>query len=273
MEKRQFPIIHKIVLGLVVKNLEEELTISTATINSRDCDGRTAISWAAARNDSQTVETLLNFGANPNIASFNGWTPLLWASKTRTTSSLKILLNAGADVNQRTSHLSTALHMAAIFQNDIEFLEALVRGGADMHARRSNGDTPLICAAEENRVRCMAYLLDHSANIEDVNYDGYSALLWVISNNSHEALELLLQRGANPNVKSNKHETILHIAARHADIATLRLLSKFNLLEVDIEAKNGDGLLARDIAQRRTGILDEWNAAFKDLTSVYKMSD
>lgn len=68
LESRTFPAIHKTVRGLVNSDLRQQLELSTATIDDKDADGRTAISWAAAKRDANAVKILLQFGANPNVA-------------------------------------------------------------------------------------------------------------------------------------------------------------------------------------------------------------
>jgi ankyrin repeat protein len=55
-----------LVLGLAAASLEEELYRSPENVDARDSRGRTALGWAAARGDENSVITLLRFGAEPN---------------------------------------------------------------------------------------------------------------------------------------------------------------------------------------------------------------
>jgi ankyrin repeat protein len=72
LESRIFPAVHKTILGLVNADLRQQLELSTSTIDSKDADGRTALSWAAAKGDADAVNILLEFGANPNVCSRRG---------------------------------------------------------------------------------------------------------------------------------------------------------------------------------------------------------
>ena len=49
LESQQFTKLHKIVLKLVPTDLEQELQVSTSTIDSTDSTQRTALAWASAR--------------------------------------------------------------------------------------------------------------------------------------------------------------------------------------------------------------------------------
>ena len=49
IESQQFTKLHKIVLKLISIDIEQELEVSTSTIDSTDSTGRTALAWASAR--------------------------------------------------------------------------------------------------------------------------------------------------------------------------------------------------------------------------------
>ena len=59
LERREFTMLQRIVLGLVGKDLKTELEASTKEINIRDSNGRTALFMAAERNDLPVVNLLL----------------------------------------------------------------------------------------------------------------------------------------------------------------------------------------------------------------------
>lgn len=69
LDGREFTLLHKIVLGIALIPLAEHLNFSTSDINAKDVTGRTALHWASVRGDIQAIETLLAFGADPNVLS------------------------------------------------------------------------------------------------------------------------------------------------------------------------------------------------------------
>ena len=72
IERRELTVLQKIVLGLITKDLEAELTASTADINSTNSDGRTALTLAAECGDLNSINLLLRFGADPAVRSVSG---------------------------------------------------------------------------------------------------------------------------------------------------------------------------------------------------------
>lgn len=72
LQNRQFTVLHKVVLGLIPKQLQDELEYSTKDIDVVDSSGRTCVSWAAARGDEKSLGTLLQYGADPNLPDTQG---------------------------------------------------------------------------------------------------------------------------------------------------------------------------------------------------------
>ena len=62
VQTRGFSTLHKIILGMLNKDLETELATSTAAISVGDSKNMTLLCWATIRNDLQAVKTLLAFG-------------------------------------------------------------------------------------------------------------------------------------------------------------------------------------------------------------------
>ena len=102
-ESMGFAQLHKTVLGLIHKDLETELSISTSQINFGDARQRTSVSWATMRNDLRTVQILLAYGADVDQVDDAGNTPLFFAS---THNVCKILLLHDANIEKRSKWYS-----------------------------------------------------------------------------------------------------------------------------------------------------------------------
>jgi ankyrin repeat protein len=129
LESRTFPILHKVVLNLSGADLRQLLELSTANINAQDSEGRTALAWAAARNDLKAVKTLLEFNADPNACSPRGQSPLHLAAQNHSAQSsevVKALLEANTDVNCVDYWRRSALLYAGRNQEDPACLEHLI---------------------------------------------------------------------------------------------------------------------------------------------------
>jgi ankyrin repeat protein len=131
-----------------------------ADVNTRDEGGMSVLEQAASSNHIELVRLLLSKGANLNTADSGGVTPLLAAawSGDRNAPLVKLLIAHGAAVNVKTGdtfevvkngpiqlgHL-TPLQVACGMAN-YEAVEALVKAGADIHAKDVRDATPLVFA-------------------------------------------------------------------------------------------------------------------------------
>jgi ankyrin repeat protein len=103
--------------------------------------------WAAAKNgDIETLEELLDDGADPNAQDQLGITPLSWCAMTGHKKAAELLVEHGADVNQPNRDGGTALHAAA-FLGNTEMVQFLIAEGANVRARNQGGETPLDSAS------------------------------------------------------------------------------------------------------------------------------
>ena len=130
--------------------------------------------WYAVRFDKpESVAKLLALGADPNRATEEGESPLLTATflgtSTADTEIVQMLLKAKADVNVRGPvHGQTPLHRAVVSEN-----EAVVR-----------------------------MLIDHGANVNQVDVRGNTPLQTAVVNGSIPILELLFEAKADPEIRN-----------------------------------------------------------------------
>ena len=108
VERCRFSVLHKIVLGLIVKDLKSVLVTSTAGISQGDARGRTSLCWATIRDDQLAAQTLLALGADLSVTDNLKQSPLHFV---QCASTCKPLLDGVVDVNARIAdHDRTALH-------------------------------------------------------------------------------------------------------------------------------------------------------------------
>lgn len=95
----------------------------------------------------------------------------------------------------------------------------LVAEGADPDWRREDGVTTLMMAAMTGRLEVMSSLLDCGATIDLQAPDGTTALLaacaYARTTRDIAGVELLLARGANPNLANTEGNDALMLCARH----------------------------------------------------------
>lgn len=100
-----------------------------------------------------------------------------------------------------------------------DHIARLVREGADPDWRREDGVTTLMMAAMTGRLEVMTSLLDSGATVDLPAPDGMTALLaacaFARTTRDIGGVELLLARGADPNLANKEGNDALMLCARH----------------------------------------------------------
>jgi ankyrin repeat protein len=100
-----------------------------------------------------------------------------------------------------------------------DHIARLVAEGIDPDWRREDGITTLMMAAMTGRLEVMASLLDNGATIDLRAPDGMTALLaacaYARTTREIAGVELLIARGANPNLANAEGNDALMLSARH----------------------------------------------------------
>ena len=173
-----------------------------ADVNARDENGNTPLllatgNWAGtimdgspASEDPAVVTVLLEAGADVNARNNGGSTALGRAVGGKAVATVRggmldlveipaivaALLAAGAEVNPPSG--TSPLHGAAFVEGP-ETVTMLLEAGADIHARDTNGDTPLLRAADYGGFRnpeTLEILVEAGADVNDRNERGESVL-------------------------------------------------------------------------------------------------
>lgn len=104
--------------------------------------GYTPLMWAAERGQSETLEALIERGADVHISNTYGWNALMGASINCYPETVEILVNAGMDVNAKDKGEWTAL-MQAARNRCAAVVQTLIHAGADVNATDNRGKTAL----------------------------------------------------------------------------------------------------------------------------------
>lgn len=265
----------------------------------------TPLHMAAREGSAPMIEALLEGGALIDAQSRSGMTPLMAACSGGFDQAARSLLRAGARVELTNALGLTALHWAAPM-GDASLIRALIDAGASASAREGGGKTPLMSALEtasapEKKLRSFRALLEATEDerLDQRDREGKTALRWAVENDHEQALQDLIDRGADLNPKDHQGITPLMSAAlkarshlvirllRAGADATLRdhfgrdalrrsvmrndLLSGAELLRAgaDLHAPDRDGVTSAQQAAERE--LPEW-AALGEAEQLRKLS-
>lgn len=163
--------------------------------------GMTPLMYAAIDGEREITQALLDKGAKPNIQDINGRTALMHAIKSKNNAFIpQILLeDQRVDVEVSDSAGKTAIMYAAIFDQK-EIVQDI------LHRK-----------------------IGPKLNIDLQDKYGLTALAHAVINYNHQIVEILLELGANPNIKDVYKRTTLDLAEENNSFTyTTKLLKQHN---------------------------------------------
>lgn len=197
-----------------------------ADLNKPDPQGWSPLQNAARQRKDGLIKTLVELGADPNRIDTNGITPLAAAVMRDHTPSIKALLENGADIEQPALKGFRPLALA-IAENKYEAAKALMEGGADVSvASGTDGLTPLMIVAAQmapaegamflpgsTRPNDIAIgLIERKADFDAQSKSGITALMVAASHNNAPMIGLLMDAGADPDIKNERGQTARDVA-------------------------------------------------------------
>jgi cytohesin len=184
--------------------------------------------WKAyEKNDVTEISTLIEEGADVNSTNDEGNTILHLVVKSRKMDLATLLIDNGADPNVRNKEGNSPLHIA-VNNNRVEMVKMLIEKGADVNLEGKHKSlptqecTPLHIAVIESSMTKLA--LARLISQDDTN-PGIPRRK-ERSADSDRIIAILLEAGANPNVKDGDGSTPLMLASKLQNAEGVRILLK-----------------------------------------------
>ncbi|MBP5426594.1 MAG: ankyrin repeat domain-containing protein [Clostridiales bacterium] len=185
-------------------------------INVQDNDGNTPLVHACVGGNEEIVKMLIGKGANVNIQNKFGNTPLMRACQDGMNEIVKALINGGADINIEDEDGNTALMFATAKEKE-EIVKTL-KGKMLIDACRNGRDIE----AKE--------LVEQGAEVNIIDQDGNTPLLWAWKNGMKEVAQILIDGGADINVKDRFGNTglmyTLYTLKKNANKISIKRISR-----------------------------------------------
>ncbi len=241
----------------------EVLLHDQADVNARDSSGWTPLHVAVSSGHEQITELLIEKGADLNVAGdfregsiriqgapVPGGTPLHLSIQMVKPRLTRLLLEKGADPNARASNGLTPLHVTAQlsgrFVENLEMAKLLLERKADVDARvegqNFRGWTALMLAVNNGMTNLVALLLKNGAKPDvpgETTQGSESTPLQVaIGKRSHGMAKLLLDNGADVNMRAGQNPPLFQAIYPQADVPMVELLLAY---KPDLTARAYEG--------------------------------
>jgi ankyrin repeat protein len=157
---------------------------------------------AVKMRDRAAVRTFLAQRVDVNAREFDGTTPLHWAVYEDDLEIAELLVRAGADVKATNRYGVTPLSPACVNGN-AGIIDMLLKAGADPNTRLPEGETVLMAAARTGKVDAVKLLLGAGAdmNARESSRE-QTALMWAAAEGHVNVIRALLDRGADIHARS-----------------------------------------------------------------------
>ena len=199
-------ILHRLALrGLLAEGtilLEEDCDVTIPN----EFGGWTALHICAQKNRSMFARKLVEHGLSADVEDYNGTTPVQLAVRFNNFDVAETLVQLGADLDRRDSKQRSLLH-SAVEQKSFSAVQWLLRNGVNVNAQDCEGKTAL--QMERDEIAIIAILLESGANPNLRSKDGTTPLHRCTEAYSPSAstYALLLHWNADPTILNEKGET------------------------------------------------------------------
>ena len=102
------------------------------------------------------------------------------------------------NINEKNAYDRSVLHKAAYYSGSATLLENLITQGADVNTRDKGAWTPLHLAAKNGHVEALQVLLENGANmhVKDIKH-GWTPLHIAIVSKQYESAKFLIRAGSS----------------------------------------------------------------------------
>ena len=244
-----------------------------ADISLKDQAGNNALLLASIRANSPKAKILLKNGMDINSINNLGQTPIIkailyeYTSEQKKRNYIKLLLDKKANVNLRDNNNKTAFIISkengyntiselllqhgateenykldpkslitALINNEYDRAKEMINNNIEINFIQ--GDfSPLMCSI--NNIEIMKLLLEKGADVNLKNKSNMTALTIAVISNKQNAVKILLENNADVNVVSNLNDqTPLMFALQNKNLPIIKMLKE---KDVDIHAKDSYG--------------------------------
>lgn len=271
--------LHKVVMGIRSIDVREYLRLNSKDINTGDTRGQTPLFYASARADVDTVQALLDAGADcDGVPPTMGSSALQTACLHRHVAVVEKLVDAGASIHPGYLGMtplhnlcrSPMVNRGPDTRDSIRIASKLLNHGTDINAETKQYlvtalDFACMC---DNSAAFIRFLLAQGADPDHRDWEGTNALGNAIAHNALESVALLRGReSSRRNIDDNDLDIVQYLAL----FATVEMMELFMDSAyhpgLDTTREDNQGQTALQLFNERTDTTDQLRQTFMCLLS------
>ncbi len=236
-----------------LEGLISALKADPEALHASHIEGDSLLGIALARGHETVAKHLIETGSKLDHLNKRSQSLLHRAAYGNSAELITLLVEKGLDVNARDQSNETPLHHTT-FSDCVRSAEVLIRAGADIRAEGNSEITPTLWSASYDSPGVLKLLLAAGADPDAKGaYDGsrplHSACHYASTNKVPETVKVLIEAGADINVRKPGGGTPLHLAVSwHGGAPLVKYLLKHG---ADPTLRDDDGDTAMDLARER----------------------
>uniref|UniRef100_K3WVB8 Uncharacterized protein n=1 Tax=Globisporangium ultimum (strain ATCC 200006 / CBS 805.95 / DAOM BR144) TaxID=431595 RepID=K3WVB8_GLOUD len=195
---------------------------------------------------------MIDHGAWHEASDEDGFTPLLLCAALGQTEAVEMLLEREANTDARSTSGGLNAAQLAVEGNHWATLQALLDSrGFDYDQNVHDTVRLLHACAGRGLIDCLRVLIGHiqqrfdtfSENVLDTpDEEGYTPLIYAITNGLVDSVQCLLESNAGPDVKDFFERSPLHFAVSNDDpVRSEAIVKSLMMYEADVNVKDNDG--------------------------------
>jgi ankyrin repeat protein len=216
-------------------------------INMKSDSGLNSLMTASINGNEDIVKTLIDKHADVYTINDFGYTPLMFAVENNNEKVVELLLPFSENINEQNDDKYTALMFACINKNK-NIIKMLLNSGVNPDLKNKYGETALMILCENGKNYDVVNELLKVKHIIDLkDFDSKTALYKAFKNEDYKICRLLLEHGADPNIKYDE-ETILMKCCEYEDEVFVNFVNLFITMRADLNIKDNNGNTALMVA-------------------------
>lgn len=212
-----------------------------------------ALHVAVLNEKKKSISVLLENGGNVNEQNELGQSSLMLACERSLPNIVEFLLKKGADITQTDNEGRTALHYISI-KSKPHIIKLLIDHGADKDSQDNEGVTPLMLAIEKVKIKNISMLIACGASVDVTDNKGRNAMLHHF-NDDGDVIKTLLDAGTYVDHQDQDGNTPIHNEVNKKNMDGIQLLLEAG---ADVNIKNKKGQTLNDIFLRKRNVTDEF---------------